>query len=739
MRTIKQISDERERLSSYLHQINDKSKEVLDKINSCQRTILAKVVRDQRSNGIYNTGVHVFSEILWAGLKSIPMAGGYFSLAQKVMSDPLKGAYAVSRTQYGSHWGYDNANQVMSPLSVDNGNGTTSIKNLSGYNLGATGGPRISAFNSDPDLKIQQFEADLHGMVNTSKLYAVKQGKNMTTAQVNLSQDIGIDQADKLMLGEWKVGTLTTLSHCETNEWLWYNWALMLGTMYDEHNGLKDFDNGIFNVGTEKDPVLASSANVNSISKDSKLSSSHGGFHRTLENYQPGDWWWNFDRIKAVTTAATRYRVCSAKAKIVAYLTEVRAKMAEDISSHIYDLIDNNAKLARRTCGDASYSRNYERNLHKVGIACTIPFRLLGAIMPKKIYNYRTTSQSKEWARFLCAIHVFYTVLTAYLDVALPCDLLPSRRNYELFVIAYTDAYNTATHYFYHKGLFGYTGDRWAGEDLQLTLKHLLHNDPGIKTFITNLAIKKDQERQVQTDSTDSTLIKNRQAFQGGNKTLGLSEFSHLGRLFGSYDTEKGFLLAEVDIFIQRALDEAVEKVQQQKAAAEQEALTHAAIETEDARTAPKLAPPPPRPTASGTCKAAPIPPVRDASGQLIRPTPITTVAGGGASSGGGGGGAAVAAPSVKLAPPPPPPRPSRAPTGTTLAARANYRNSVLQNEGIAGIGNNDLQDAAFTQIESLKTILTTPGVPDYVIHQFTAMHNLLMEILKNVAASPAP
>ncbi len=539
-------------LKEKLSEIQSSAGQVHATIDKMQREILVCFTRDKRSNMKYDLATSSFSQLLFAGLKSIPFYGGYFALASKVLKDPFKGGYEVSRTQYGSAWGYDNANSVMSPLGPGDKN----------YNYGAAGGPRVGAFNSDPRLRGEQFEADVHSMVNVSGAYAVSMGRDIGQAKAStqgrLSQEVkaGLGNDERLYIAEWRSISLLSLQSYDAGHWVWYAMSQMITTMSKEHHALNDLQNDVFNIGSDAVPQLAYSVKMGDVGKKLKLSSTNSKLHKTLQTYSPLHAVW--DRaIKAVPriNKKTQYRVDSYKATVVAYLTEVREKLAEDVSSHIYKLID---QYASKTPRNAFYlSREGERDVKNIGVFLTLPFRALGAVLPKKVYNYKTTVQSKEWARFLCAIHVFYSVLAAYLDVSLPSDLLPSLENIKLFTYAYGDAYTTAVQYFYHHGVTD--SNRNAGEDLQKTLKDIITSDPGISVFIKMIACEGHRRKKVNEDTLGIVM-------SGVSKEMmpllekvgdlqGLRAFKHQST-FGKYDWNKGMTFDEAWAVITKGVDE---------------------------------------------------------------------------------------------------------------------------------------------------------------------------------------
>jgi hypothetical protein len=188
--------------------------------------------------------------------------------------------------------------------------------------------------------------------------------------------------------------------------------------------------------------------------------------------------------------AETIYRVECEKALIVAYQGEVRNSLTEAVSHHLHGIISENAGRSRLSqYHDSHKSRmKWGRVANNVGIGVTSPFRLLGVVMPKGIYNHKTTFESKKYARYLCAISAFYSILGAYFDKQFVCDELPSARSLRFFTWAFADAYNTAMEYFCHSTKtksHSYRAD--TASLLHNTLWSLLQTDPAINTYLASV------------------------------------------------------------------------------------------------------------------------------------------------------------------------------------------------------------------------------------------------------------
>jgi len=499
---------------AHLDSIEALNKKISGQVATTQRVVLTAFKRDKRKSMRWNSATSALSELTWAGLKAIPIWGGYCGLAYQIMQDPVKGLHALARTdpsgRYSTPWSSISRNGVMAPLS-----GTDSDYAYSG---------RISGFNDSGSLKAQQFEADIADLTDTSPLYNVSMGQDMSAASTTVKTD---PELKGLAYLEWRASTLEFLSEFKGPTWTWYCVAQCVATMRSDHEGVDDLKNGVFNVGKPGEPRLAAgSADIKKLDKSKKISSSNSNLHKVLKRYtRPQYSTQKIDGVP-VLSPATIYRVECAKALVVAYQGDARKVLAETISHHLFDIINNQAQGGSYSEFNDTAARSKRENARLKNKVLTlnpvaVPLRLVGAILPKKLYNYRTTFESKKWARFLSAVSVFYAVLEAYFDKQFVCDELPCVRSFTLFLLAFTDAYNTAMEYFCHASRITTSVRSDTAEVLSGTLDALLLIDPGINTFLTTF------------------LSRNKKFSKGSGTTPGLRGFTHLKRITTRANTDR--------------------------------------------------------------------------------------------------------------------------------------------------------------------------------------------------------
>lgn len=460
-------------------------------IEETQRRIITAFKRDQRMSKHWNAVATTVNNLLQAGLKAIPIYGGYCSLSFKVLKDPVKGMYELFRTEPGIPWSRLGVatNTVMSPL------GPSDID----FNY-ASG--RVTAFNDNLAYKAAQFESDVFDMVETSGVYNKRRGSDMLLKKHEIQLDLNTKSHTYL---EWRLFVLGYMNAFPADSWSWYCMAQCVASMRAVHEGLDDMEHGIFNVANDEDPILVSGASdmakVLKAKKHSKISSSYSNLHVVLAHYKrppntydgAGDWEDLYKKKTPILSNSTIYRVECVKAMVVAYQGEVRRSLAETVSNHLFKIINEHAGrvLHHGVCGMpdrtemqqaslhcAKKQRESSRRTNKV-FAGASPLRLVGAVLPSAIYNCKTTLESKKWARFLCAVSVFYSVLEAYFDKQFVCDELPSGHTLRLFLVAYADAFNTAVEYFCHESKTSSARNNEV-KYLKSTLSNLLQVDPAI-------------------------------------------------------------------------------------------------------------------------------------------------------------------------------------------------------------------------------------------------------------------
>ncbi len=472
-----------------LQAIEANNQTLAKQMGNTQRKIMTAFTRDKRKSGHWNNVQVVISELIWAGLQSIPYYGGYFALAKKVLQDPIKGLHHISRTSYGS----GSMNGAAWNLFGDSNNGVMSPLGPGDKNFNYANG-RIGAFNDDPRLRMEQLESDISDMVNTSSLYGVNYGKDMSSSSTKVKFEIDQQKMSQVYT-EWRKNVLSMLTMSDEDDWIWYIMAKCVQSMRGEHEGQSDLDFGVFRIGEGDKVHLANHTDMKTIKKTYKKSSRYSNLHIVLSNYErpsydPGFVWRDRNgKHHQLLDAETIYRVESEKALIVAYQSEVRNSLAEAVSHHLHQIISDNAGRSRLSrYHDQHKSRmKTDRILNNVGIGIMSPFRLLGVVMPKGIYNCKTTFESKKYARFLCAISVFYSILGAYYDKQFVCDELPSARSLRFFVWAFADAYNTAMEYFCHSSNTTINKRADTASLLHNTLWSLLQTDPGINTYLASV------------------------------------------------------------------------------------------------------------------------------------------------------------------------------------------------------------------------------------------------------------
>jgi hypothetical protein len=231
-------------------------------IANAQRKVMTAFTRDKRKSGHWSAVQTVVSELVWAGLQSIPFYGGYFMLARKVLQDPIKGLHTISRTGYGTcgmngkAWSLmgENDNSVMSPLDSSSG---------ADYNY-ASG--RIKAFNDSPRLKLEQLESDISDMVNTSSLYGVSYGRDMSASSTGVKFEIDQQKMSEVYT-DWRKNVLSMLNLSDEDDWLWYITAKCVQSMRGEHEGQDDLNFGVFKMGEGADLHLATHTDMQTVSK----------------------------------------------------------------------------------------------------------------------------------------------------------------------------------------------------------------------------------------------------------------------------------------------------------------------------------------------------------------------------------------------------------------------------------------------------------------------------------------
>ncbi len=130
-------------------------------------------------------------------LKTIPFVGGYVGLINKVLMNPLGGAYEVLRAEYGGGYG-DGApggwtvfggasNSVMSPLTVDP---DKSDLGLGGLNLGNGGAPTL--FQTNQRYKFEQAEIEIANQLprigSVTDLFQNKSSPQASQAKLAISE-----------------------------------------------------------------------------------------------------------------------------------------------------------------------------------------------------------------------------------------------------------------------------------------------------------------------------------------------------------------------------------------------------------------------------------------------------------------------------------------------------------------------------------------------------------------------
>ncbi len=465
----------------YRQSIASSAPVIEERLRIASKRVAAAYRKDERVSKRIATAMSVLNKITFAGLKSIPFFGGYFGLLRKVMVDPLSGSWNVLRTSYGDGNGGDGkawdpmgwlggeANGVMSPLGPNDPN----------FNY-ATGNP--SAFNRDKVIRRDQFENDLQGIAADYTANWLNSGSNIATGVI--SQDkLKIDMA---VISGWRADVLTLMSQDCYSEKNWSNYSIHLlisaCASFDGHDGYKDLQGDVFT----SDDRLMNRSNIHEVDTGLRESTNNSPLYQVIRNYSPGaaNSWYHLtvrtnNGVKRLLTPAGIKRVEFAKATIAAYLSEVRNKLAEETGG-------NTETVALET------SEAVQPAIVRKGTKATKVFtflssivRMLFSILPKKIYNAKTTIRSKARARFLCALHVFYYILTAYLDVQFVSDLIPSSENYARFIHAYRDAAQSAISYYYTSTGSETIPDRLEfGSHLQNILSRLIISDPSMGAFV---------------------------------------------------------------------------------------------------------------------------------------------------------------------------------------------------------------------------------------------------------------
>ncbi len=479
-------------LRENLQQIEEGNLALKERMGRTQRKVLTAFTRDSRKSKRWAKMQEALSDLVWAGLQSIPFYGGFFALAYKVLKDPIKGLHNVARTSYGtgsmngSAWNLfgSSANGVMSPL----GPGDENFNYANG---------RVSAFNGSTRLRMEQLESDISDMVNTGALYKVNYGEDMSASSSDVKFKIEQENMNLVYTG-WRKQVLSKLAEKPEDDWIWYTMAKCVASMRGKHQGKDDLEYGVFKmVGDHGGPRLANSQDMEAgIDKTYKKSSHYSNMHIVLSNYtrphyNPGFQWNDRHNVQHdLLDAETIYRVECEKALIVAYQSEVRNTLAEKYSHHLFEIIRDNVSSIDREAETQRLreTMSQDKNINMAAIGITAPFRLMGVVLPKVIYNCNTTFESKKYARYLCAVSIFYSILEAYFDKQFVCDELPSQRSYLFFLWAFGDAYNTAMEYFCHTySVSENTYRSNAAELLHNTLQTLLQTDPAIDTYLTSV------------------------------------------------------------------------------------------------------------------------------------------------------------------------------------------------------------------------------------------------------------
>ena len=486
----------RKLMEKYNKSISRDAQKVEENMEKSNQEILVAYRRDERRSKKIANALNIVNQLVNVGLRNASVAGGYLGLALNMISNPIGGLHHALRTQYGEEWyvmgGWSNS--VMGALDSDDLN----------YNYGSG---KLKAFNSDLRLRLEQAEFECICVFDDLNLLE-KQNRSRVFDK-NISEKRLGRKTTALTYAYWRSRVLSELKGYPYNKWIWYNVSNMIfGTMGGDHDGIKDLSKDVFNAGTKGNPRLykkMSNADRKSgnNSTGGSYSSRRSNLVKVLSKYEMkyGEYYKNpagvYSKDDAgvindyVLSPSCIYRVECVKALIVAYYGEVRVHLSEVLSKNLFELLNKAAPDSRSKTGKESLKKKREvkSRTGKIMTGLSTPLRILGAAMPTICYNANTTYESKKWARFLCAVSVFYNVLGAYFNNMLVCDRLPMRNSLGRFAFAYADACNTATEYHSHWKFLGRGCAKEATQTLKWTLQGLLYHDPGINTMMNSLAI----------------------------------------------------------------------------------------------------------------------------------------------------------------------------------------------------------------------------------------------------------
>ncbi len=269
-------------------------------------------------------------KIAVAGLKAIPVVGGFFGLAAKVLNNPFGGAWEVARSNYGNgafNLTGEHHNGVSSALTVDG---------AKGYNL-ATGSPTL--FQSCHRMKREQAEAELMQLAKVPGINELlSQGSTATVGTSNALADIR------------KLSASSSLHLLQFYRKIpaWYEFHALASLQVVnlmEKDGVKDLVSG--NLLDDYGRLITGSA-IDEIPKSKRyaLTGFFGGSSlydvlKELSHSKAADFEAQLRLLNFTEHGTIADRVHACKAKFIAYYPEMKKQsiFAGDIDNYVTDLV----------------------------------------------------------------------------------------------------------------------------------------------------------------------------------------------------------------------------------------------------------------------------------------------------------------------------------------------------------------------------------------------------------------
>ncbi len=475
--------------------------EIADKMQNRQYSVNAIYTKDAKYSANIHKGTSLFREVFVSVLKAIPIVGGFFAMLADIAKNPLQGIHSGLRMNYGSGWNVmPGSNGVMNPLSTGKKDGTA------GYSLEG----RTSRFNTNTKQQYEQFESDMNKKVGeeTDKLLGADVDANDPTVKgagigtttlgnglLSAGERAGLTQCRALeAMGALRLAAVKNLSTYDEASWTWPCVSMMIRSMYKDWKARGDALQGRFRSSNGK---LMRGKDVKAVFKSAETAASQNSdlYKNVLKHLDDeasnvlsrvGYAVNEHERLVPRYDQACEYRVELTKALFLTYETRVKEKIQDNISSNTRALVLQNGGRSRLSWSEAQDKQADDMlgNYIAKGVATVFSAGLIW-LPPKAIYNANTSQESKKYARFMCAIDLFYQVFNAYIDQPLASALMPTENNVRLVALALADAYASAIQYYNN----GTNSPEKMRSFFKETLDAFVYNDPGLAVFIETVAI----------------------------------------------------------------------------------------------------------------------------------------------------------------------------------------------------------------------------------------------------------